>query len=187
MSEGQKSRRRFRRFWVAVLVLAALASAGAVSGYVVGGWPFSAIGSCQHLVTTVRTSESSYAPGQTVIISVTQANEGPTCTTPLVCGYTPVAAAFNSAGKDVWDYGAGKFTGIPTCFSPTLQTWPAHYLSTRKLDWSQDKCEAGPLGSANPNCPGTQVPAGTYRIVGNGTSAPTTITISGGRAVSRGR
>jgi hypothetical protein len=37
----------------------------------------------------------------------------------------------------------------------------------------------GQPGEANPNCPGTQVPAGRYRVVGNSTSASATITISG--------
>jgi hypothetical protein len=180
MSEGQKSRRRSRRFWAAALVLvAALASAGAVCSYP-GVWPFSTTSSCEQLVSTVRTSGSSYAPGQAVIISLTLANEGPTCSTPLLCASPPVASAYNSAGEDVWDYGASKFTGIPTCFSPALQTWPAHYSDTQKLDWSQDKCETGQLGRANPNCPGTQMPAGRYRIVGGTrTSASATITISG--------
>jgi hypothetical protein len=167
-----------RRLRAVGLVLVALASAGAVCAYA-GAWPFSTTGSCQHLVTTVRTSELSYAPGQLVVISVTQANEGPACSTPLVCGSPPIASAYNSAGRDVWDYGAGKFTGIPTCFSPTVQSVPAHYSSTQNLDWSQDKCTAGPLGQPNPNCPGTQVAAGTYRIVAGGTSASATITISG--------
>lgn len=181
MNEGQKSLRGSRRLWAAALVLAALASAGAACTYAAGVWPFSTTGPCQQLMSTVRTSASSYAPGQTVIISVTLANEGPTCTTPpQPCEPPPAASAYNSAGEDVWDYGAGKFTGIPTCIvSPALQTWPARYSNTQILDWSQDKCEAGPVGGANPNCPGTRVPAGTYRIVGGtGTSASATITIS---------
>jgi hypothetical protein len=179
MSDGDKSRRRSRRGWAAALVLVLLASAGAVTSYV-AGWPFPAVGPCEHLVSTVRTSEPSYAPSQPVIISVTLANDGPACTTPLPCPSPPAASAYNPAGDDVWDYGASTFTGIPTCPSPTLQTWPAHYSSTQELDWSQGKCGIGPLGQANPNCPGTQVPAGTYRIVsGTGTSVPATITISG--------
>lgn len=183
MSEGRESRRRSRRGRPALLVLVALASAGAACSYAAGTWPFSStIGSCRQLVSAVRTSEPSYAPGQTVIISVTLANEGPACTTPpKQCEPPPAASAYNPAGEDVWDYGAGKFTGIPTCIvNPAPTTWPAHYSYTQELDWSQDKCETGPIGEANPNCPGTQVPAGTYRIVGGtGTSESTTITITG--------
>jgi hypothetical protein len=180
-SEGQKSRRRYRRGRTALLVLVALASAGAACSYAVGAWPFSTIGPCRQLVSTVRTSASSYAPGQTVIISATLANEGPTCTTPpQQCEPPPAVSAYNSAGQDVWDYGAGKFTGIPTCVvNPPPQTWPARYSYNQELDWSQDKCEDGPVGEANPNCPSTQVPAGTYRIVGGiGTSVSATIAIS---------
>jgi hypothetical protein len=139
-------------------------------------------------VTTVRTNESSYAPGQTVIISVTQANQGPTCygIPPEWCGNLQAfASAYNSAGEDVWDYGASKtIPGLNTCPFPPAPGpgWPARYSNTQKLDWSQEKCALGDEppqpGRANPNCPGTQVPAGTYRIVGNWTSASATITIS---------
>jgi hypothetical protein len=183
VSEGQKPRRRSRRGRTALLVLVALASAGTACTYAARVWPFSATGTCQQLVSTVRASEASYAPGQTVIISVTLANEGPACSTgPFPCPPPPPASAYNSAGEDVWDYGAVKGpTGIPTCMpDPPPQTWPAHYTSTQELDWSQDACRTGPLGQANPNCPGTQVPPGTYRIVAStGTSVSATITISG--------
>jgi hypothetical protein len=122
-----------------------------------------------------------------VIISVTQVNEGPACNglPPEWCGnLRAFASAWNSAGEDVWDNGAGKTVqGISTCpfAAAPGPGWPAHYSSTRNLDWSQDKCaldETGQPSHANPNCPGTQVPGGTYRIVGNQTSAPITITIS---------
>ena len=78
MSESRKSGRRSQRGWATPLVLIALASTGAACSYA-GGGTVSSAGSCEHFVTTVRTNESSYGPGQTVIISVTQANEGPTC------------------------------------------------------------------------------------------------------------
>jgi hypothetical protein len=146
-----------------------------------------AAGSCEHFVTTVSTNASSYAPGQIVIISVTQTNEGPTChgLPPQWCGSLQAfASAYNSAGEDVWDYGASKtIPGQITCpYTPAPgPSWPAHYSNTQKLLWSQGECAsdetAGP-GKGNPKCPGTQVPAGTYRIVGNGTSAPTNITIT---------
>jgi hypothetical protein len=168
-------------------MLVALASAVAACGHA-GEGTVSAAGSCEHFVTTVRTSESSYAPGQTVIVSVTQANDGPACygVPPEWCGNLQAfASADNSAGEDVWDYGASKtIPGHNTCpFVPAPGPgWPAHYSNTQKLGWSQDKCalgdETGQPGHPNLNCPGTQVPAGTYRIVGNWTSAPATITIS---------
>jgi hypothetical protein len=187
MSEGQKSRRRPHRGWATPLVLIALASTGAACGYTAGG-TVSPAGPCEQFVTTVRTSASSYAPGQTVIISVTQTNEGPTChgTPPEWCGNLQAfASAYNPAGEDVWDSDASKtIQGQVTCpFEPAPGPgWPTHYSNTQKLDWSQDRCalgdETGRPGQANPNCTGTQVPAGRYRIVGNWTSASATITIS---------
>jgi len=163
-------------------VLVALASAGA-SWKV---WTIVHPGSCQHLMATVRTNKLSYAPGQTVIITVTQANEGPVCiiTTPPCGPARPAASAYNAAGRAVWVYGVGKtINGPPLCFpGPVSATLRAHSSDTEKYDWSQDECTLGPglVGHQNPDCPGTQVPAGTYRIVGgNGPSASVTITISG--------
>jgi hypothetical protein len=166
-------------------MLVGLASTGAACGQA-GGTVLPA-GACEHFVTTVRTSESSYAPGQTVIVSVTQVNEGPTCygLPPEWCGtLRAFASAYNSAGEDVWDYGASKTVpGFNTCpFAPAPgPEWPADYSNTQNLEWGQERCaldETGQPGHANPSCPGTQVPAGTYRIVGNETPASATITIS---------
>ena len=184
MSADWRPRRRSPRGGAPLLLLAGLASAGGVVG-ISGDGPVAGR-SCDYLVATVRTNESSYAPGQTVIISVTQGNEGPACSTVTPpCGPTaPVAAAYNSGGEAVWVYGVGKTVmGPPLCFpGPVTTTWRAHSSYTQKYDWSQDKCAppaTGPAGHANPDCPGTQVPAGRYRIVGgNGPSASVTITIS---------
>lgn len=163
VGEGRKPRRRTPRGGAALLVLVVLASAAGIVG-ITGDGPVS----CENLVTTVRTNESSYAPGQTVIISVTLANEGPACSipTPSPCGPPPAgASAYSSAGEDVWEYGAG--TQITCPYEPvTSVSYPAGYSSTQELNWSQDKCA---------------LPAGTYRIVGNyGTSerATASITIS---------
>jgi hypothetical protein len=133
-----------------------------------------------------------------VIITVTQAKDGPACTMPSQpCGGpVALASAYNSAGKDVWDSHASK--NIPgtqgTCLPVPLtnMTWLAHYSDIQKFGWNQDECTQGfgPPGHANPHCPGRQVPAGRYRIVGvfdwsdwrvldHGPSASATITISG--------
>lgn len=186
-----------RRGGTALLVLVVLASAGGACGL---AGDEASPGSCTHFVAAVRTSEPSYAPGQTVIISVTQANDGPVCTIPpQPCG-TPVAftTAYNAAGKDVWDPGARKTNwglevgDCPPEPGPSM-TWTTHYADTQIFDWSQDECALGPglPGHVNPDCPGTQVPAGTYRIagvfywsdgrvLGKGPTASATITISGG-------
>lgn len=192
-----ESPRRARRGGAALLVLVGLASAGAGGGLAGDGI---AVGSCAHFVATVRTSERSYAAGQAVIITVTQANDGPGCTLPpQPCGDpTASASAYNPAGEDVWDAGASKtFPHIGTCPPPGPAysrhwPWTAYYSDTQAFDWSQDDCTGlmGLPGDANPGCPGTQVPAGTYRItgefywsdgrtLGHGPSASATITISG--------
>jgi hypothetical protein len=184
------------RRWAVPLVLVALAFTGA--GCSLGGDGTVFVGSCAHFVATVRTSEPSYAPGQTVIISVTEANDGPACTTPpATCAppaaFAAIASAYNSAGKDVWDNGATKtHPGQVSCLwepaSLPNTPWPAHSSATQTLDWTQDNC-AQPVGlwagRTNPHCPGTQVPGGIYRIVGywiGGDTLPSAsaaITISG--------
>lgn len=185
MSEGRKSRNP-RRGRAAALMLAALAAVVSACGFAGGGTVYPA-GTCDNFVTTVRTSAPGYAPGQPVIISVTQVNEGPACdgTPPEWCGSLQAfASAYNAAGEDVWDYGASKtIQGHTTCpfAAAPGPAWPAHYSSTQKLAWRQDKCAmpdaTGQPGQPNRNCPGTRVPAGTYRIVGNGTSAPVTVAV----------
>ena len=112
---------------------------------------------------------------------------------PVTCGVsTAFGSAYNSAGEDVWDNGASRtLPGQITC-PPEPEpgdTWPAYYSRTQTLDWSQDACTLDPgppyTGIPNPDCPGTQVPAGTYRIVSgyqnlwSTPSASVTITISG--------
>lgn len=133
-----------------------------------------------------------------MIIIVTQTNDGPVCIMPpQPCEPLQASAsAYNPVGKDVWDYGAQKtFSGQITCPPDVLVpswTWAAHYSDTQELGWSQNDCTEGPdlPGRANPGCPGTQVPAGTYRItgefswedgriMGHGPSASATIAISG--------
>jgi hypothetical protein len=194
-SEGRESRRRVRRGWAALAVLAALASAGAV--WDLAGDATALVGPCGHFLTTLRTSKPSYAPGQPVIVTVTQVNDGPTCTIPpQVCGPPhALVSAYNSAGVDVWDGIARKtLPGGNTCgFGGPDMTWTAGYSDTEEFTWSQDKCTLGfsPWpGRLNPNCPGTQLPAGSYRIAGefwwvdgryggHGPPASATITISG--------
>jgi hypothetical protein len=81
-------------------------------------------------------------------------------------------------GEDVWGSGAGG--GQITCpYEPVTSVWyPAGYSSTQDFDWSQDKCALQPRRPIL-NCPRTQVPTGTYRIVGScGTSAQATATIT---------
>jgi hypothetical protein len=194
VSAGQKPGRRPPRGEAGLLVLVALASAGGVVSITGDGQvsDFSC-GNVAGLVATVRTNETSYAPGQRVIISVTQANEGPGCSILVPpCGPVgPDAAAYNSAGESVWIYGVGKHLNGNTCFpAPVTVTWPAHSSYTQKYDWSQDKCtvKVTRVGQASPDCAGTQVPVGRYRIVGgNGPSASVTITISSQTPLQRPR
>jgi hypothetical protein len=197
--------RRFRRGCFSLVVLAALASGSAAWGLAGDETVFA--GACAHFLTTVKTSEPSYAPGQTVIIIVTQTNDGPACTIPpQPCGPPwASASARNPAGQDVWDAGAHKTFAdtFITCLGPgpvPNWTWTAYESDTQDFSWSEDDCTGrnGLPGRANPGCPGTEVPPGTYRITGEffwndgrfdvrGPSASTTITISGRtRALGRG-
>lgn len=195
MSEGRKPRRRSRRGWAALAVLARLASAGAA--WDLAGDATALVGPCGHFLTTLRTSKPGYAPGQSVIVTVSQVNDGPTCTIPpQVCGSPhALVSAYNSAGVDIWDGDARKtIPGVGTCgFGGPDMTWMAGYSDTEEFTWSQDECTLATSvapGQSNTNCPGTQLSAGPYRIVGefwwvdgrdggHGPAASAIITISG--------
>jgi hypothetical protein len=166
-------------------VLVALASAVGVVTITGDGQVSDFSCTSEFLVTTVRTSESNYAPGETVIIKVTVANRGPACSIPTgsPCGPAPPgASAYNSAGEDVWESGAGG--GQITCPPEpvTSVTYPAGYSSSEDIDWSQDKCVLQLRPVLLLKCPRTQVHAGRYRIIasyGTPEQATATITISG--------
>jgi hypothetical protein len=190
MSQHRRPRPPGQPGVAALALLIALAATCAACGGL-GPGTIAPAGTCNDFVTTVRTSASSYAPGQPVIVSVTEANEGPTCygIPPEWCGSLQAfASADNPAGQDVWDNDASRtIPGQETCpfAAAPGPRWPARYSDTQRLEWHQDRCASDFAsdrpGHANPNCPGTPVPAGRYLIVGNGTSAPVTITITGER------
>jgi hypothetical protein len=140
-----------------------------------------------------------------VTISVTQVNDGPVCAIPpQPCGApSAFVSAYNTLGKDVWEPGARKIirgllgATCPPEPGPSM-TWAALSSDTQKFVWGQDRCAPGPgrAGRVNPDCPGTQVPAGRYRIVGvfywsdgrtlgEGPPATATITISGKAPLQR--
>ena len=140
--------------------------------------------STQQYTARATTDQSSYARGRSVIITVTMTNSGPTCegTPPWWCGQE--ASAYDSSGTDVWDLGAGPTTpqGVRNCPAALEQTVAHGSSSAERLSWQQDQCtfdpSAQPIGP-NPDCPGTQVPDGTYKVVGDaGMAPPVTVTIS---------
>jgi hypothetical protein len=77
--------------------------------------------------------------------------------------------------------------GVFNCANePYLTTVPGGFSETVEMSWTQDLCSDGPASDEgltvvpNPNCPGTPVPTGTYRILTNWErfqAPPVTITI----------
>jgi hypothetical protein len=158
---------------------------------------------CQasQFVATTTTDQASYAPGQTVNISVTlkDTSSDPCadsmnliwqggCAPPP--GWETTATATNSTGQVVWDVNARPTTGGLPENCPAgiyLSTVPGGFSATVDLSWAQDLCGDSPLGDVgptvvpNPNCPGTPVPAGTYQITTSWErflAPPVTITIA---------
>lgn len=138
----------------------------------------------QQFSAQTATDHSDYTRGQTVNINVTMTNSGPTCegVPPWVCGQH--ASIYNSSHTDVWDSGAGPnspsdVTGCPAAMNQLI----AHgSSSTQSLAWQQDQCtfDNQAFVVPNPDCPGTQVPDGTYAVIGDSGKAPAvSITISG--------
>lgn len=138
----------------------------------------------QQFTAQTATDHSDYTRGQTVKINVTMTNSGPTCegVPPWFCGQH--ASIYNSSHADVWDSGAGPnspsdVTGCPAAMNQLI----AHgSSSTQSLAWQQDQCtfDNQAFVVPNPDCPGTQVPDGTYAVIGDSGKAPAvSITISG--------
>lgn len=119
----------------------------------------------------VTTDRYSYSRGQIVNITVTLTNTGPTCegVPPWFCGQE--ASAYDSSGNDVWDWGAGPDSpqDVKSCPAASNQVIPHGASDTESMQWSQDRCTFEPDGQPptlpNPDCPGTQVPSGTYKVV----------------------
>ena len=160
--QARKPRNRSLGRAATLLLLAALASPAVGCG-AAGDETILPAGACDHFTTTVRASGPSYGPGQTVIIAVTQTNEGPACnrTPPEWCGNLQAfASAANAAGRDVWDSDAtATVPGQYTCpFAPAPgPLWPPRYANTQYLDWHQDDCadagETAQAGRAEPGLP----------------------------------
>ena len=134
----------------------------------------------------MTTDRSTYTPGETVIITVTITNTAGACSgaDPGFCGIG--ASVSNQARNDVWDSWAQTTinSGVTGCPSGNVHTIPVGWSTSTTLNWTQRECVAdtsnsqGDWGQPNPECPRTQVPDGTYSIVGFADSAPAAITIS---------
>jgi hypothetical protein len=139
----------------------------------------------QQFTARATTDHPTYTRGQTVNITVTVTNSGLTCeggVAPDTCG--PVSI-YDISHTDVWDLGAGPDSplGLYNCGGALIQTIVHGWSSTQRIGWSQDRCTLEMNGKQvvpNPNCPGTQVPDGTYTVVADNGAAPTvTIDIAG--------
>lgn len=133
---------------------------------------------CQEsqFVLTATTDKTTYAPGETVTISLTMRDTSSTAcldTGVMVWGCYG-AAASNSTGAQVWESWAGPDglpVNCPTTGYPT--TIPGHTSTTAQVSWTQDECTQ-PVTNAqpNPDCPQVQVPSGPYEITGSWTIFP---------------
>jgi hypothetical protein len=129
----------------------------------------------------VSTDQSSYSPGQPVQIALEFANTGPACTVNQTGYACPLVNIDNSSGSLVWSSAAPVSTGCSSTFTgPTVLA--ANWSQSFPFSWAQISCTPGQVQA----CPGPQVPAGQYQVVGmsgGGSSqipagAPVTINIS---------
>jgi hypothetical protein len=130
--------------------------------------------------TRVTTDQSSYSAGQPVQIALVFANAGPACTVNSTGYACPVANVDNASGSLVWSSAAPVATGCPSTFTgPTVLA--ANWSQSFSFSWAQTSCTPGA-----PGCPGPQVPAGQYQVVGMSgggssqipASSPVTINLS---------
>lgn len=143
-----------------------------------------AVCSPQQFTSTIVTDHPDYTRGQTVNITMTMTNSGPSCegVPPWFCGQS--ASIYDSSHTDVWDSGAGPNNpqDIRSCPAGIQQTIGHGSSSSESLAWQQDRCTFDNQSPAapNPDCPATQVPDGTYTVAGDSSHASAvTISISG--------
>lgn len=126
-------------------------------------------------MTTMTTDRGTYQTGQTVNAAAHWTNDGPTCQWPKNPTYFtyPCASGYvnDSQGQPVWQVGATPqgevMAGTCALYSVPSPT-PHGYSVTFPLTWNQLRCADPPptwnRQGDNPNCPETQVPAGTYAV-----------------------
>jgi len=152
---------------------------------------------CQpsQFMVVLTTNKTTYVTGETVQITMSVRNVGPTCGGTGAASSGPCglgsATASNASGQEVWDSDGNPYGDVYSCPSIGFQSVPAGWSTTVQLSWTQDECVAGAFvgpPQTNPQCPQTQVAPGTYSLVGDwnetltvgalSRSQPVTITIT---------
>lgn len=122
--------------------------------------PFPPACGWSNFATTVSTDQSTYSSGQAVHITLVFANRGPACTANASGYGCPDVDVDNSSGTLVWSNAAPVTTGCPSLYGPTVV--PATWSQTWTYSWAQVTCTPGDAQG----CPGPQVPAGQYQVIG---------------------
>jgi hypothetical protein len=113
-----------------------------------------------NFASKVTTDQSSYAAGAPVQITLEFANAGPACTVNATGYACPLVNIDNASGALVWSNEAPTSTGCSSTFTgPTVLA--ANWSQSFPVTWGQDTCTPGPAA-----CPGPQVPAGSYQVIG---------------------
>lgn len=121
----------------------------------------------------LATDKTTYQTGETVQITMSVKNDGPTCGGTDAafsgpCGLGMVTAT-NASGQEAWDSDGNPNGDVYSCPSIGFQQVPADWSTTVQFSWTQDDCVPGAsVGppQTNPQCPQTQVAPGTYSLVG---------------------
>jgi hypothetical protein len=131
-------------------------------------------------VVSVATDRTVYALGQPVYATASWTNIGPTCRGPVSLT-VPCAGwlVVDSQGQSVWQVAAATTgaVGLGACAMWKLpDPIPSGYSVPFRLAdlqastpyWNQTQCAVPPAQwdrvGANPNCPDTQVPSGSYTV-----------------------
>ncbi len=136
-----------------------------------------------HLVSTARTNQTRFRPGQLVVITIIRTNTGPACGAPVTNSCGGGVSAQDRSGHTVWDSNAGPDTPVnafscPAEIIPTPTTvYPQGWSQSSVIQWAQDRCTFEQTDSTpmvpNPDCPRTQVPPGPYSLAIRGVSGLT--------------
>jgi len=135
--------------------------------------------------TTVATDQAAYPQGQTVHVTLTYRNNGPSCVVHATGYGCPRVDIGDSSGYPTWTSEPQPTTGCAAQLLNPPTVLATTWSQSSPIDWTQVDCSSR-TGGTTGTCAGQPVPAGQYQITGMDSggssqippSAPLSVTIS---------
>jgi hypothetical protein len=142
------------------------------------------------LVRTASTAQKTYSAGTPIVITEVFRNTAAACSdTKAATGGCVEGAfsAYDSAGALVWQSAASATNepDVSSCPAALIgEAVAAGWSESFTFTWHQTQCDfdadasPGAFGQPNPDCPNTQVPVGTYSLVGAASTPVGSVSVS---------